>query len=258
VRALLSRFRGGVVIVYVTTLIALLAIVAVSLQEGSAAALDAVQAQMFLHLARYAADSGVEHGIAIMESELANECAVGQAGSPWCDVLYSPAVGRTLWMDPQGTENTHPNGPKNHLHVLAPRSTSLTTLYTSDWEVQPLVLATGTDVERLASRYVMSALIALQPRFDHANTFLKISNGVDAYFCLRSRGQVRSSPDPNNANSLLLVGNVTVVQKLRIGGPRFCNGKPRIERIGYDVLPGVFDRPPAGAWSSFPGGITPH
>jgi hypothetical protein len=262
-----SRVRG-VVILYATIAVGMLGVLGSTMSDGSQATVDAVQASVFNQLARYAAESGIEVGIAALNAHLAMDQPRPEpvAGgtftflntpnrTPMADsTQFDPCVfsngAFTIAWAGGGTENRCANGTGKGLLKLHPPG----------WDVpNPGVTTSGpeADRERIAQRYVASFQLSMSPAFTRFNVFKRLNNDMDAVFALRSRGMIRGGADPDNAGSLMLIGHAILVAKIRVGGQPCNRNHGRIERISMDLVP-AYDRPGPAYPPPGPGTIAGH
>ena len=249
-RSRLSKWLGrrGIVIVYATAVLALLGILAVVVLDSGEPAMDADLSLVTTQLARYAADSGIEYALAVVDHELSKN-ARGFI-SPWADPTYTvPAYAQ--WLDPANGEGHVDLTPA---FLAVPPGIAAHGAKWNDPSGTP-VLGTPAapvgphDVENRASRFQLSADITLtssvNPTYDltdhslsYGNVNLRVMFNQDAIFAVRSRGICRAGNDKTSVGSptTMLQGYAVAVQKFRVGSLR-QNNQPRLDRIQYELLP---------------------
>lgn len=173
-------------LIFAACLLALLAIVGTSLVNSQDAALGTLVNEGLVDLARYAADSGVEYGLGVVEAEI-NDADFSTTPpilqGPMSDPGYEPI--QTLeWM----------------VHDMAGEARDADIpFFPRAWN-DPANIPTDRD-GYCASRYRLQASLALYPTLSYKNLRERFEDPIaanrDAVFFLRSRGEVRGGRDPN-------------------------------------------------------------
>lgn len=228
------RSRKGFLIIFAACLLALLAIIGGSLVDSQDAALGTLMNESFVDLARYAADSGIEYGLGVIESEINSSdfsSAPPRLTGPMSDPGYDP-VDPMDWVVHDGVGEAQ--------FATFP-------FYPPAWDAAQPVDADGF----CASRYRLQAHLALYPTLSFTNMRERFEDPDptkrDAVFSLRSRGEVRGGRDPNasilSPTAIQLLSHSIVICTFRVTPAppigscrdnRQLRGK--IEILNYDLV----------------------
>lgn len=219
--------RVGLVIIYVLCTLALVALLARHLMGTQESALKSVMRMAFIQMARHAADSGIEHAMAVLDHELSSPA---DTTGPYLDPTYDPSARGFPW-----ATDTRAAGQEAVGSTIA--------FFPSRWTSG----AKPPAAEFIASRHRLESHLAMWPTFDFTNVREKLNAGEEAEFFIRSRGEVRAEPDTaRGAGAFVLMAHAVVIQKIRIGNVQSCNGRPRVERVIWQLDPdaGLDQGPP--------------